>query len=96
MNINDNSTTDTVYFSLKQNWTVNWITSLDFGNFNDQSEDFSVDNSIYGVLSGGDQLFWIFNLNYTDGFLNAFNWFNYTKYPNTNSIIFSVVSCAYH
>ena len=52
--------------------TTSWITSLDFGDYYDQTDEFVADTEVYGALTHSDSLFCIFKLLLNNGTLNIF------------------------
>ena len=91
-NVNEYSAIDSVWMSIQSNSTTNWVTSLDFGNYYDQTDEFVADTEVYGALSHSENLFCIFKLFLNNGTLDIFKWFNYTLGADKTSVHYSVVS----
>ena len=54
-------------FSLKSNSSTNWITSLNFDNFADYTDDFEVYDAIYSAIARTNNLFCIAKLSIFNG-----------------------------
>ena len=95
MSVSFNSNKDTAFFSMNQNLGTDWITSLDFGLYELDIQNFIYDTDIYLALAGTSNLFWVVKLNIDDGKVSRFNWYNYTSLNTKELMKFFIVRMIY-
>ena len=95
LSVSSNSSKDTVVFSMNQNLTTDWITSLDFAGYELYTPNFTFETDLYTVLTGTNNLFCAVKMNAVDGYVDNFNWYIFSSADYTMKMQFFIVRIYY-